>query len=539
MKFWETDTWNLKATPRTYGDPIIDRRDSLDPDVPWREVATETTLGEDFGSATIPMSGESGSARLRFLTPRLPLFSGIDNAALSGVLGNWFIPFGVNSSQTSYREIREALVRAFGPWTLAQALTRLSEARSIANTQVGLGDFERETWVNHIEGLMTKLPAVYPSPPSPPSDPGCGDDAGCTYTVVHVAASASDGGDGSPGAPFKTIAAALAHGQSISACGVEIQLAAGNYAENFEVIRHTRIIGGATRPILKSMITSRGAHVLTLRDLEVHGEPYDPTVLVDENSWAVFSDHRCGYVVLDRVRILNSVGPGVWVRQGRLYASDLVVDGSHGRLSGFLDGTGDGWGVLVDQGAHAVLVGVELARNRVGGLLAHGRGTEVHLQRLITHHNLWTAFHGEGVVVAWEDARMLVECASFSRDENSFALGGMRRSKVYGRFIRIEDQLGRPCRDGDCVVFPGGIGLGSYEFSSVDVACFDITRMLFLGAQLATGGGIDLRAGRISRSPIGFNQQTFPFDLLRVQSNHYFENETDLDAARLTAPEAE
>jgi len=525
------------AYPSEYGRPAIDRRDSLDPDSPWTETSADYLEDGDMTTARIPTTGLGGIIRAAFRHVRPPLFSGIDNAAWSERAG-FLSPGWPDGVGTEIIEHPERPTLEIGPWTLAEVQTYLDELYDFVENVAGLADDLRAAMLANILLKKDDLDDFYPTPPNPPSDITCGDGAGC-YTVLHVDGGAADGGDGSIGNPFKTIGQANAHAGDISACGVEIQLAPGTYVENLETSRHVRLVGGATRPVIKGSLRNGGPHKLTLKEIEIHGDPFDPTVFVPANSYAIYSGDPCGYLDLDHVRILNSAGPGVWVQQGRLYARELVVDGSAGRLSGFADGTGDGWGVFIESGAHAVLDGIELTRNRVGGLLAKGQHTQVHAQRLSAHHNSWTAFHGDGVVLVWRGASLLLECASFSENENAVSLMAADRSKVFGRLIRIVDQFPRPCGGvgGPCEGFAGGIGFGSYA-AQMDIAVFNIVRAAFIGIQLAVGGEMDLKNGVITGCLIGINAQTdTDFDLGRLMDRVvYIDNETTFDAPRLPVP---
>jgi len=157
------------------------------------------------------------------------------------------------------------------------------------------------------------------------------------------------------------------------------------------------------------------------------------------------------------------------------------------------------------------------------------------------HENLWTAFHGDALVMATDYAQLVVEWARFSDDRNSAALVASISGRVVGRFIRIENQHGRPCGGpgGDCEEFGAGVGIGAYLGASMDVAVFGIRQMAFVGVQIAAAGVMDLYLGHVTGCPIGLNVQGEGFDLRRTQNYVlFFGNETNFDAARLPVPGA-
>ncbi len=168
-------------------------------------------------------------------------------------------------------------------------------------------------------------------------------------STVHVDITAGEGGDGSAGAPLRSIQPALdlAGGRG----GGLVALAAGTYPETLSLTTDHAGVRLAGR-----------CHELVLLDASVG----------DEETPGIDISSAQGEVELSGMRVMGSNGVGVSVGSGVVRLADLEVEGSAS------------FGAYAYRGSFSAPTIVELrdcevSTSRVIGLLAHDSGTEVTL----------------------------------------------------------------------------------------------------------------------------------------------------------------
>ena len=182
--------------------------------------------------------------------------------------------------------------------------------------------------------------------------------------VIRVDTEASEGGDGSLEAPFRTLGAAM----SAAGAGDTIVVARGRYDEGVEVRAgvHLRGVCVAETVLTRSVCEDdREDAVLILG-----GDSIVRDLTIAEAECASI-DVQGGTPTVHDVAILGGRRAGVRVRAGTATLHDVRVDGTRPRVS---DGYA-GQGVYVHDSGGMVLSRAQVSGNSARGLLLDGPGT--------------------------------------------------------------------------------------------------------------------------------------------------------------------
>lgn len=295
---------------------------------------------------------------------------------------------------------------------------------------------------------------------------------GPTY---YVDAAATPGGDGSEGAPYRTINEALAN----SPPGAVVVLAAGVYAESVALADGRSLIGvGAPEARIEGPAGPGVATVSTgtVRGVTIVG---DPALVVGGGGALTVSE-----VIL--------TGPRGLLVNGTLTATDLWIDRVTGRaaeLNGRAELTrgtisGLGSGVLV-AGPGAALVADALLLQSLSGALVVRDGAELSLSRVVLED-----VSGPGIWVERANARIddLV-----IRDRLDSPRTGRAVHAYQGTVTGERWQLLRGPGEGLMVELGGRVELSDVEVRDQGIRAF----------QADTGGILSLRRGRGVRGGAG------------------------------------
>ena len=195
----------------------------------------------------------------------------------------------------------------------------------------------------------------------------CFSDEGCEYTVLHVDAAARDLADGSEDNPFSTIAEAIARALKLNACGVELRLAAGTYAESVQATLHLKLRGEGRGVVINGSIVNHDGWALGVERLQIRSAA---------TPGAIVTDSFCpSETEISRVRISDATGFGVFQRGGRL-RMDLSTIADTRELAGL---PASGTGIMLTGGVQAIIGLVDVERSHSSGLAAEGPGTRVYI----------------------------------------------------------------------------------------------------------------------------------------------------------------
>ncbi len=214
--------------------------------------------------------------------------------------------------------------------------------------------------------------------------------------TVFVDRTAAEGGDGSAGAPFTTIGAALA---AVST-DASIAVAAGSYAEALdidtthaglrlagrceELVELDGSVATGTTPAIEISVAASSAELsgitlrdagyagilirsgqVTLRDVDIVGAAYGSVVALSANTFTP------ALVRMERCEVVGSGGAGLVSENP---GTVLTVVDSVVRDTEYISSSGGGIGVSVIENARLVLERSELANNRAEGILLEDGG---------------------------------------------------------------------------------------------------------------------------------------------------------------------
>jgi hypothetical protein len=188
-------------------------------------------------------------------------------------------------------------------------------------------------------------------------------------TVLFVRAG-ENGGDGTEGAPFGSLAGAVAS----AAPGTIIAIAKGTYPEAVEA---------------KKLLTLWGACAEGVRIVGPPGELEDGTVFVDAPGALTLRNltvggERSGIVVAGGeleahgVRVSEATGLGIAAFEGTLRLGDIVISGTRPLSNGTW-----GKGLQVEDGTNVVVERALIEKNRTAGVYAAGPGSLLVLQDVV------------------------------------------------------------------------------------------------------------------------------------------------------------
>jgi hypothetical protein len=250
---------------------------------------------------------------------------------------------------------------------------------------------------------------------------GCPEPQACEYLVLHVDRRAVVRGerDGTAGRPFRAIGDALDRAAALDACGVEIRVADGIYAERVVLSRPT-IIDGESRDgvlIIGSIVNNAGAD-LAVRDL---------TIADLTGPGAIVTDAPCATTDIRRVTVDRASGFGIYQRGGALTVLASVVRNTAAEAGSRLAGTG----VYLTGGVQGSLGLVELSDHATSALVASGSETRVYATSIAVSRTGVNPFFADeasalgevpAAVEARDGALLLMEFSSITRS----ALVGLR-----------------------------------------------------------------------------------------------------------------
>lgn len=226
---------------------------------------------------------------------------------------------------------------------------------------------------------------------------------------------------------------------------------------------------------------------------------------------------------------------------------DIVVRDTQNRRS---DGTfGGGSGSLVAAlGANIDVSRALFERNRVFAIHAQ-EAASMHLRDVVVRDTLsreagwqfdrgWQVdrTYGRGLNVV-ASASATVSRALFVRNrEVAIFAAGMGTTLLLDD-VAVSDTLAADCGN-RCVRGAGGIGLGSYDVASLSASRFVVARAALCGAQIASGGQLDLSEGEVRESAIGACVQAPGYRLSRLNESVVYEaNGADIEGTDFPVPE--
>lgn len=285
-----------------------------------------------------------------------------------------------------------------------------------------------------VERLAFTVPEIKIELPQP-----CAANEPCVPLQFRVDPGAGKGGDGTKGAPFGTIADALAAGKQSGACGVELLLAPGSYDEGIDVPFDLRVTGEGTGVVLTGSIVNRGGWDLHLDRISLRSSPWPGAVIVDS--------HCDSRTELSRVEIDGASGTGVFQRRGSIRIGLTTIRGTDA-VGG---DPGSGTALRLVDGAKGVLglVGIE---GNASGILAEGVGTSLYAAGVLIAGNRVTPFaeeipEGEAPQAPGVEVRggaLLLMQFGVVRDNDLYGIVIQDGSRAHVRYTTVEGTRSLP-----------------------------------------------------------------------------------------------
>lgn len=339
--------------------------------------------------------------------------------------------------------------------------------------------------------------------------------------------------DGTAERPFASVADALAQAETAGVCGVDVLVDRGSYTGNLTITRNTRILGLlGKRPEIRGSVVNTGPYELRL----------DAVDLAPSGN-GVFVDHPCATTFLEQVEIADAVGYGIRQSGGTLDARGVLVF----RTQAEADYVTKGSGVYLSCGVRATLEEVRLDRNQSAGLQIAGERTSVTgTTLLVTRTGVHPFFEGTaavysrgvGAVQVRDGARL--QGRSVSIDHNraiGLHVGWNGQADLTFAWISRTEAL-----ETDSGSAQGGVNVVVKENGSVALRDSHVRHAALVGIQvLRENGAADLYGGRssdVSYNPIGVNVQVPGFDVSRLASASFIDNDRTFDSSALPVPEA-
>jgi len=279
--------------------------------------------------------------------------------------------------------------------------------------------------------LNLTIPGAVP----PPSFQPCSAPIKCPqYLELYVAPSQKKTvkPDGSAGAPYPTIADALARAAADHACGVEIILAAGRWDENILVDRPLSLRGAGDGTEIVGSLRNDGGYAVSVRNVAFRGSPDPGAIVVDDCPAATF---------IANVSISGAVRNGIRQQYGWITIRDTTVT----RTVALPDERPAGFGVRLEN-TTAVLGRVRLSNNGAGGMLIDGEAAEAYIADSdVDGNNINPNFPvgsslgaslGSGIV-ADHGAMLLSQFTNLDRNE-FIGLEANNGARTHFRYGRIE-----------------------------------------------------------------------------------------------------
>ncbi len=245
-----------------------------------------------------------------------------------------------------------------------------------------------------------------------------------------------------------------------------------------------------------------------------------------------------GNVEVRRSWIAVNRNAGVVVgRSGVITLEDVLIEDTSEA-----DRSDGGIGLALQEGAHATVARLHIDRStRVGVLLAlEGtvlEGSDVGV--VGTRSGALDGRFGDGLQL-WGGASVDLSRVALLRNrrEGLVALDTGSVARIVD--LLVESTAASACAEtGGCDGAGGGCGLATHRGAAASSERFRISANALCGVQVGEGSAMDLIDGEVSANPIGANVQSADFDFSRIGGGVvYRENERNLDATRLPAPDA-
>ncbi len=400
-------------------------------------------------------------------------------------------------------------------------LSMLNLSTSVQQSLIGLiGDAEPPFW-----------PTVF-CPQEPPGPPPGG------IPSLHVAANAAGGGDGTPGSPFDSIAAALAHANALGLEAVELVLAVGRYEEHIEIMLHTRIVGtgGAfVVPVIAGSIANTGPYSLQLHNLAI-------TDLGSGPPGSIFVHNPCAATFVSNVFVLSPVGFGIFQRGGVFNAHDLVIENTTPLA------TTTGVAMQLDGGVSAYLQDVRVSRSHGGGFLIQHSGTQVFATGLDVLDTEMNPFAEE---VARDDPHVNPGTVAMDVRDGAVFTGHWVRLLV-NEFVGLYVHTGaaanflysqiRETREIESLDASAGFNVavgtnGRLEMTGFSLRQADLCGIAILD-DVSGGADVDLHHGEVAEAPVGVCLQIAGYDTSRLRDDvDYVDVGIPLQATSYELPE--
>ena len=227
---------------------------------------------------------------------------------------------------------------------------------------------------------------------------------------------------------------------------------------------------------------------------------------------------------LNRVYIAESGGAGLLSVGAQVQGSDVVVVDTR-TLTEEPNGT-DGLGVGISRGTVLDLERIRIERSVVAGVMVTTSQPMSHvtLRDLVVRDMASSMVEQRGgMAVAIRDAIVNIDRAYLERTHEATITAFGQRTEVNLWDVRIQNAMARPCADDTCADAPGGHGVGSYLFATVNAENLQVDEAALCGVQVANDGQIMLTGGSIRNSEVGLCVQVEGFDLEAALNNVEFE----------------
>lgn len=248
---------------------------------------------------------------------------------------------------------------------------------------------------------------------------------------------------------------------------------------------------------------------------------------------------------VERAHIRESTGVGVTVFEREpgpssdLEIEDTLIVETRASVSGM--NTGLGAAGAVDLLARRCV----LERNGHSGLFA-GLGARVEVEDLIVRDTGSTegptvvddrvGLFGYGLLVSESTLQGLRILLEHNRDVSAFVEGEFAVMHLDG--VAILDTQPRECALDSCPAEPAGTGAGAYAGGSLELSRFTIGESALCGAQVATGGSLQLQGGIIRSNAVGVCVQVDGYDIASHSQDVVFEdNGVNVDSSDMPIPD--
>jgi len=373
--------------------------------------------------------------------------------------------------------------------------------------------------------------------------------------VVYVDDDAGAGGDGSVSRPFPTLNDALDYAADEGLPGIEIHVALGFYAEHLDITRHTRIVGTDAEiflPVLAGSIHNFGPYCLEVSGLEITDAAEGP-------AGAVFVSHDDAFTSLSRVFILDATGFGLIQHGGKLAMESCVID----RTAPLAEPVGVA--MHLSGGVQAQLQRVALTRNRGGGLVVTGAGTNVFAELLTIDGTEINPYSTDRRPFSRDLQIGLLELRlpggimpRFDVPPGRAGLDVRKGAAFFGRLVEVVDNeyAGVFVADSAMVDLeyayiadtrgversgvegPAGHNVWTGGGGVVQMRYFLVERADLCGFMIGPGAEVDLMQGVVARSPIGVCLQATGYDVSRLMNDVlYTDNGVILEATSFLVAE--